>query len=321
VSLLEDALQNDNSGRPPVWLFRQAGRYMPSYQRLRKKYPLKTLFLNPELASEITLMPVEQLGVDAAIIFSDITVLALALGLKLDFLEGPRVDPLVTAELTPFLSSDLEKLDPVIEAIRLAVPRLKVPLIGFCGAPFTVATYLVEGGIVGAKQWAYRSPETFETLLERILEVSIAFMARQREAGVAVLQIFDSWSSVLSKEHFRRFCLPYYRKMIAASLTPTILFMRGAGIHLDDLSELPCSLSLDWQTPLPQVRKKTKQPLQGNLDPDLLYAPHDVIRQKALELKMSMQEDPGFVAGLGHGVKPDVSVEAVRTLVEALQET
>ena len=321
MSLLEDALKNANSGRPPVWLFRQAGRYMPSYQRLRKKHPLKTLFLNPELASEITLMPVEQLGVDAAIIFSDITVLALALGLKLDFSEGPRVDPLVTAELIPFLSSDLEKLGSVIEAIRLVIPRLKVPLIGFCGAPFTVATYLVEGGIVGAKQWAYRSPETFEKLLDRILEVSIAFMARQREAGAAVLQIFDSWSSVLSKEHFRRFCLPYYRKMIAASLAPTILFMRGAGIHLDDLSELPCSLSLDWQTPLPQARKKTKQPLQGNLDPDLLYAPHDVIRQKALELKMSMQGDSGFIAGLGHGVKPDVTVEAVRTLVEALKET
>lgn len=294
---------------------------MPSYQRIRKKYPLKTLFLNPELASEITLMPVEQLGVDAAIIFSDITVLALALGLKLDFSEGPRVDPLVTAKLTPFLSSDLEKLGSVIEAIQLTVPRLKVPLIGFCGAPFTVATYLVEGGIVGAKQWAYRSPETFEKLLDRISEVSIAYMARQREAGAAALQIFDSWANVLSKEHFRRFCLPYYRKMIAAVDAPTILFMRGAGIHLDDLSELPCSLSLDWQTPLPQVRKKTKQPLQGNLDPDLLYAPHDVIRQKALELKMSMQGDPGFIAGLGHGVKPDVSVEAVRTLVEALKET
>jgi len=321
VSLLEDALKSANSGRPPVWLFRQAGRYMPSYQRIRKKHPLKTLFLTPELASEITLMPVDQLGVDAAIIFSDITILALALGLKLDFSEGPRVEPLVTAELIPFLSSDLEKLEPVIDAIRLTVPRLKVPLIGFCGAPFTVATYLVEGGTQGAKQWAYRSPETFVKLLDRILEVSIAYMARQREAGVAVLQIFDSWTNVLSKEHFRRFCLPYYRKMIAAAQAPTILFMRGAGLHLDDLSELPCSLSLDWQTPLPQVRKMTKQPLQGNLDPDLLYAPHDVIRQKALELKLSMQGDFGFIAGLGHGVKPDVSVEAVRTLVEALKET
>jgi uroporphyrinogen decarboxylase len=292
---------------------------MPSYRQIRKKHPLKTLFMSPELASEITLMPVEQLGVDAAIIFSDITLIALSLGLKLDFSEGPRVNPLVTPDLVPFLSSDLEKLEPVIEAIRLTVPRLRVPLIGFCGAPFTVATYLVEGGIDGAKKWAYRDPNSFEKLLDRILEVSIAYLARQREAGAAVLQIFDSWASVLSKEHFRRFCLPYYRKMIGAAGAPAILFMRGAGMHLDDLAGLPCSLSLDWQTPLHEVRKKTKQPLQGNLDPDLLYAPHELIRQKALELKASMQGDPGFIAGLGHGVKPDAPVEAVKTLVEALQ--
>jgi len=321
MPLLVDALKSENRGRPPVWLMRQAGRYMPMYRALREKYSLKTLFFTPELASDITLMPINELQVDAAILFSDISVVALALGLCLDFSEGPRVDPFVTPDKVPFLSSDLEKLDPVIEAIRLTIPRLKVPLIGFCGAPFTLATYLVEGGIDGAKRWAYRFPGSFESLLDRISDVSIAYMQRQKEAGASALQIFDSWANVLSKEHFRQFCLPYYRKMIAAIDAPAILFMRGAGNHLDDLSELPCALSLDWQSPLLTARKKTKQVLQGNLDPDLLYAPFPMIRQKALELRESMLGDPGFIAGLGHGVKPDMSVEAVRTLVDALQET
>jgi uroporphyrinogen decarboxylase len=317
--LLLAALKNDNRDRPPVWLMRQAGRYMPSYRALREKHSLKTLFFTPELAAEVTLMPVDQLGVDAAILFSDITVIALSLGLRLDFSDGPRVDPLLTPDKVPFLSSDLEKLNPIIEAIGLAIPRLSVPLIGFCGAPFTVATYLVEGGMDGAKKWAYRSPETFEALLNRIAGITIGYMQRQIEAGVAALQIFDSWASVLSKEHFRRFCVPYYKKMIAASKVPVILFLRGAMAHLDDLSELPCALSIDWRSHLPVAREKTKQVLQGNLDPDILYAPLPLIRQKGEELIASMKGDPGFIAGLGHGIKPDAPWEGVRMLVAALQ--
>lgn len=318
--LLLDALKGENRDRPPVWLMRQAGRYMASYRALREKYSLKSLFLTPELASDITLMPIDQLSVDAAILFSDISVVALALGLRLDFSEGPKVDPLLSPDKVPFLSFDLGRLDPIIDAILLTIPRLKVPLIGFCGAPFTVATYLVEGGLNGAKLWAYRSPESFEILLDRIADVSIAYMQRQIDAGVSALQIFDSWANVLSKDHFRKFCLPYYRKMIASTSLPVILFMRGAGIHLDELSDLPCALSIDWQSDLPEVRQKTKQTLQGNLDPDLLYSPLPIIRKKALDLRESMQDDLGFIAGLGHGIKPDMRVEAVQTLIEALQE-
>lgn len=320
VSSLLAALKSSNLERPPVWLMRQAGRYMPSYRSLREKYPLKSLFFTPELASDITLMPIDQLGVDAAIIFSDITVVALALGLKLDFSEGPKVEPLLTPDKVPLLSSDLERLDPVIEAIRLTIPRLKKPLIGFCGAPFTVATYLVEGGIDGAKKWAYQHPESFEMLLDKIADVSIGYLVRQVDAGASAVQIFDSWANVLSKEQFRRFCLPYYRKILSCIKAPSILFMREVAIHLDDLSELPCALSLGWASSLPSVRKRTLQPLQGNLDPDLLYAPHGVIRQKAKELIGSMENDRGFIANLGHGVKPDMSVDAVKTLVGALQE-
>jgi uroporphyrinogen decarboxylase len=317
--LLISALKNDNRDRPPVWLMRQAGRYMPSYRALREKHSLKTLFYTPELAAEVTLMPPLELGVDAAILFSDIAVIAPCLGLRLDFSEGPRVDPLLTPDKVPFLSSDLEKLNPMIEAINLAIPRLIVPLIGFCGAPFTVATYLVEGGMDGAKKWAYRSPETFEALLNRIADVSIGYMLRQIEAGVSAFQIFDSWASVLSKEHFKRFCLPYYKQMIAASKVPVILFLRGAMTHLDELSDLPCALSLDWRSSLLEARGRTKQVLQGNLDPDLLYAPLPAIQRRAAELLLSMKGDPGFIAGLGHGIKPDSPWEGVKTLVAALQ--
>ncbi len=302
-SLLVDALRNENKGRPPVWLMRQAGRYMPAYQELRKKYSLKTLFFTPELASDITLMPVEMLGVDAAILFSDISVVALSLGLKLDFSEGPRVDPMVTPGHA--LTSDLGALDPIIETIQMTIPRLKVPLIGFCGAPFTVASYLAN--------------EVWESLLEKICDVTIGYIKRQVDAGITALQIFDSWANVLSKEDFLRYCLPFYRKMIAETKVPVILFLRGIASHLDELKDLPCALSLDWQMPLSTARQKTPQVLQGNLDPDLLFSPMPVIKEKAQELIDSMQGDPGFIAGLGHGVKPGTPFDAVKTLVQTLQ--
>lgn len=317
---LLDALQGKNPGRPPVWLMRQAGRYLPSYRTIRAKYSLKDLFLTPELAAEITLMPIEQLGVDAAIVFSDIVIIALALGLRLDFSEGPKIDPPLTPDKVPFLAMDLERLEPVIEAIRLLEPRLEVPLIGFCGGPFTVASYLIEGGLEAIKKWAYRCPEILDILLEKIAEISIAYLQRQIDAGADALQIFDSWANVLSREHFQRFCVPYYQKMIRSVDAPVILFLRGLSLYLEDLRDLPCALSLDWQVPLPQVRCKTSQTLQGNLDPDLLFAPIPVIQQKAQELLAGMKGDCGFIAGLGHGVKPDVPVEAVQCLVQSLQE-
>lgn len=317
MSLLVSALKNEGGVRAPVWLMRQAGRYMPSYRALRQKYSLKTLFFTPELASDITLMPITMIGVDAAILFSDISVVALSLGLQLDFSEGPKVDPFLTPGIG--LASDLSPLDPIIQTIEMTIPRLQVPLIGFCGAPFTVATYLIDKGIEGAKEWAYCFEDSFIRLLDHICDVSIAFMKRQEQAGIAAFQIFDSWANMLSKEHFLKFCLPYYRKMIAAASVPIILFMRGAALHLEELKSLPCALSLDWQIPLATVRRKTNQVLQGNLDPSLLYAPIPIIRKAAKELIESMQGDPGFIAGLGHGVKPDAPLDAVKALVHALQ--
>ena len=299
---------------------RQAGRYLPSYRLLRERYSLKELFFTPELAAQISMMPVEQLEVDAAILFSDISVVALALGLRLDFSEGPRVDPLLTPDKIPFLSSALEKLDPIIETVRL-LRGVSVPLIGFCGGPFTVASYLIEGGLDAIKRWVYRFPDALELLLEKIADVSIFYLQAQVSAGADVLQVFDSWANVLSREHFQRFCLPFYRKMIQAVDVPVILFLRGASLYLDDLKKLPCALSLDWQVPLSCIRKQTSQVLQGNLDPDLLYAPLPVIREKTSSLLTSMQGDPGFIVNLGHGVKKDTPVDAVKEFILTVQES
>ena len=317
--LLLDAIAGENRRRPPVWFMRQAGRYLPSYRKLREKYSLKTLFFEPELAAEVTLMPVEQLGVDGAILFTDITVVALGLGLQLDFADGPKVTPLLKIDRIPFLSSQLENLEPIFDAIRYVLPHLKVPLIGFCGGPFTVATYFIEGGIDGAKKWAYQSPGTFQLLLDRIADISIAYLKRQVDMGVSVVQIFDTWASVLSLEQFRRFCLPYYQRIIEAVDAPVILFIRQGALYLDDLKELSCALSLDWHVSLSHIRQKTMQTLQGNLDPDLLFAPTDQIRSQAKALIDSMHGDLGFIAGLGHGIKPDVPVDAVIECVRALQ--
>ena len=318
--LLLDALRGKNQGRPPVWLMRQAGRYLPSYRALRERYSLRELFLTPELAAEVTMMPIELLGVDAAILFSDITVVALALGLRLDFAEGPKVDPPITPQVVPFLPVDFSRLSPMIETVSLLKKRLTVPLIGFCGAPFTVASYLVEGGLDALKKWTYQCPDVLDRLLEKIADISVVYLQQQIHAGADAIQLFDSWANVLSRDQFRRFCLPYYRKIFGSISVPPILFLRGAALYLDDLKDLPCALSMDWQVPLCEIRKQTKQVLQGNIDPDLLYAPLPVIREKVIELLVSMRGDHGFIAGLGHGVKRDMPVDAVKELVQTIQQ-
>lgn len=321
---LLDALHQKNKEGPPVWIMRQAGRYLPCYQLLRKKYSLRDLFFTPELAAEVTLLPVDLLGVDAAILFSDIMVVAVALGLKLDFIGGPVTQPLLTSSILDGLLEDVDLLEPIAQTIRLVKPKLKVPLLGFCGAPFTVATYLIEKhsgeSFSKTKKWIHSDPQSFLRLLAKIENVSIRYLKMQIEAGVEAVQLFDSWANILSKEDFRLFCIPFYKRIIAALNVPVILFMRGGAAHLDDLSTLPCALSLDWQIPMGEARLKTSQTLQGNLDPDLLFAPLSIIRQKTKELLQSMKGDCSFIVNLGHGVKPNTPVDAVRCLIETVKE-
>ena len=294
--MLLDALKCKNRARPPVWLMRQAGRYLPEYRVLRKKHTLRELFFTPELAAQITLMPVDLIGVDAAILFSDITVVALPLGYSLDFNEGPKIAGTLQRR-------GLESLEPIAETIRLIKPRLKVPLIGFCGGPYTVASY-INGD---------------PSLLDPITDVTIDYIHMQEKAGVDAIQIFDSWADRLSANEFQQYCMPYLKRIIDATHVPVILFMRGASQRVDELIKLkPDAISFDWAKPLSELRPKVPMAIQGNLDPDLLYQPLSIIRQKTEELLDSMKGDPGFIVNLGHGVKPDVPVEAVRCLVDVV---
>lgn len=293
-----DALKCQNRSRPPVWLMRQAGRYMPSYRALRQKHSLRELFFTPELAAEITLMPIEQIGVDAAILFSDITVVALPLGFSLDFSEGPVIQG-------SFEPKGIKTLEPIAKAISILKPKLKVPLIGFCGGPYTVLSYI-------GKDFS---------LLEPITTATIEYVQMQEAAGVDAIQIFDSWANRLTQEEFERYCMPHLKRIIDAAKVPVILFMRGASQRVSHLVQLnPAAISFDWEKPLSLLRKQVPMAIQGNLNPDLLYQPLDVIEQKTKELLLSMKNDPGFIVNLGHGVKPDMSVEAVKCFVDTVKQ-
>ena len=325
-SLLLAALNGRNKARPPVWLMRQAGRYLPDYQAMRRQHSLKELFFTPELAARATLMPLEQIGVDAAIVFSDITVVALALGFSLDFQEGPVIAPILQT------ASDVERIEcldvrsilaPIGEIFPLV--KSKLPVIGFCGGPFTVASYLIEkhagSDVLKTKQWLYRDPKSFHELLDKITKVSCEYLQLQVEKGAAAIQIFDSWAHVLTEAHFQEVCLPYWKRLLAAvGNVPGIVFGRGNSFRVDSIASItPSAISVDWQIPIAQLRQKTKIPLQGNLDPDLLFAPLSHVREKTRELLESMREDPGFIVNLGHGIKPNTPVEAVRCLVDTVR--
>lgn len=333
-SLLIKALHCQNKERPPVWLMRQAGRYMPQYRAIRAKYPFLEMCHDPEIASKVTRLPIQVFGFDAAILFSDILVIPEALGVGLHFDEGkgPVIErPLQTAqdiETLPKICVE-EKLGFVRETVRLLREDLTVPLIGFCGAPFTLASYMIEGGssrdLKKTKQWMFRSPESFHTLLDKLTTCCLDFMHLQARAGVQAFQIFDSWANVLGHSQFREFVQPYLKKLVEGFRStgiPVILFCRGSSVFATDLAELsPAAISVDWNGDIGKIRASlpASVALQGNLDPDILYAPQKLLRAEIRRLLKTMKGDPGYIFNLGHGIFPDISVEAVHTLVETVK--
>lgn len=329
-----DALHCRNRGRPPIWIMRQAGRYLPEYQKIRSKYSFLKMCHTPEIAAEVTRLPIDLLGVDAAILFSDILVIPEAMGLGLRFEEG--IGPIFDHPLnTPKDLKGLPQLDVkdalhyVANTIRLLLPTLDVPLIGFSGAPFTLASYMIEGQSSRdwkkTKQWMLRDPETFHQLLEHLTTAIIGYLKMQAEAGVAAVQLFDSWANVLGYPQFQEFSLRYLQKItdaLSESEIPAIVFCRGSSSFYPDLAQLLVQgISLDWNCDLSQVRQQVPPSiaLQGNLDPDILYAPLPVIEREVKLLLKKMKNDPGYIFNLGHGVKPDMSVEAVKCLIKTVQ--
>lgn len=332
--LLLKALQCKNKDRPPIWIMRQAGRYLPEYRAIRSRYSFLEMCHTPELIAEVTQLPIRLLDMDAAILFADILLIPEALNVGLHFEEGqgPIIDrPVRTPQdidRLPHIDIS-EKLHYVAKGIHILKPDLKVPLIGFCGAPFTVASYMIEGAssrdFKRTKQWMLRDPESFHRLLKLITTCTIDYLKMQIHAGVAAIQVFDSWAHVLGHQQFREFSLAYM-KQIADAIRPTkiplILYCRGSSIFASQLAEAtPAAISLDWQADITQMRPTVPQSiaLQGNLDPDILYADSKTIQKEAKRLLKGMKNDQGYIFNLGHGIHPDTPVEAVKTLIECVK--
>jgi uroporphyrinogen decarboxylase len=335
--LLLDALEGCNhAGRPPIWLMRQAGRYLPEYRALRHHYPLLAMFHEPDLIAHITMLPVERLGVDAAILYSDILIILDALGIFWNVRAGvgPVIDPVVqTFEQVAALRARpvAEALRFVFEGIAQARKALKVPLIGFCGAPFTVACYMIEGktsrDFHAAKRWMYRSPSEFHSLLSLLTDLSVDYLNGQIDAGVDAVQIFDSWAHALSPRCYRQFCLPYLHRMvqaIAPRKIPIILYSRGSLSFAGLLAECsPAAIGLDWQCELSALRQQLPPglTLQGNLDPCALFAAENELAAEIDRVLHPMQKDPSFIFNLGHGVLPETPIRAVEQLVDRVQSS
>jgi len=332
--LLLRTLRGERTERTPVWMMRQAGRYLPDYMKLREKYSFFERCQTPELAAEITIQPVEQVGVDAAILFSDILVVPQAMGMEVQIVEnkGPWLpDPVRQAsDLKKLMVPDVgESLGYVFDAIRLTKKMLdgRVPLIGFAGAPWTLLCYMVQGRgtktFDEAKAFCYTQPETADRLLQMITDTTIAYLKGQVVAGADVVQIFDSWGGLLGPDDFERISLRYIRQIVEAlkGLVPVIIFAKGAWHSLESMAATGAhGLGIDWCI-RPQMARELAGPgvvLQGNFDPAKLMAPIPVIEREVREMLDAFRGGP-HIANLGHGILPNVPVDHAKVFVETVK--
>ena len=321
----------------PVWLMRQAGRYMPSYQKLRSHHSLLELIKTPDLAAQVTLQPVDAFDVDAAIIFADILQALEELGLDLEFVpqDGPVIrNPLRSRQDVDLLRQQKGRggSDATCEAIRLVTQRLhgKVPVIGFCGAPFTLACYAIEGGTSReypkTRQLMMRDSTTWKRLMHRLSEFLIETLACQVEAGASAIQLFDSWAGLLGPEEFSTHSLPWIQHLVAALKPlgrPIIYFSTNTAGLLSQLSDTGADvIGLDWRVDLRRAAEilGNEVAVMGNLDPFVLFSPQKNICQNTAAILDSMNGHPGHIFNLGHGVHKETSVNHVRTLVRFVHE-
>jgi uroporphyrinogen decarboxylase len=336
--LLLRACRREPVERPPVWMMRQAGRYLPAYRAVRQRADFLTMIRTPELATEITLQPVDLLGVDAAIIFSDILVIPAAMGMRLTVEDGigPRFpEPLRSRADFQRLRDIVPETDLgyVLEALRLTRGELagRTPLIGFAGAPWTLMSYMVEGGgsksFTVVKRLLAEDPAVAHSLLGRLADAVGRFLVAQVQAGAQVVQIFDSWSGALSPPDFREFALAYLRQSIQLAQTagaPVIAFCPGSGWALEEIASATGAdvIGVDWQTEASVARRRLpadRVALQGNLDPCWLYAAPALIRERTHRM---LDEFGGrsHIANLGHGILPDVPVSHAQAFIDAVKE-
>ena len=330
--------RGETTERTPVWMMRQAGRYLPEYREVREAHDFFEVVETPELAAEVTIQPVERFPVDAAILFCDIMVVPEALGLDVKMVsgQGPTFpQPLTTPdEMERLVDPDVDTaLGHVFEALRVTRRELngRVPLIGFSGAPWTLMAYMVEGGgsksYRTARKWLYRHPEASKALLQRTTDVIVDYLIRQVDAGAQMLQVFDSWAGLHSPETFRTFVHPYLAEIATRVKdvhpdVPLVLFAKGAHYALDALAYTDYDvLSLDW-TMAPGAARDTvgdRAVLQGNLDPCALYSVPDALRREVQHMLAGFGPER-HIANLGHGMLPDHDPEHARVFVEAVHE-
>lgn len=325
--------KGNKTERTPVWLMRQAGRILPEYRKVREAAKdFKTLVKTPELATEVTIQPVDILGVDAAIIFSDILVIpeAMGLGYEMEEKKGPYFPKKISSlnDLKNIRVAQSEELNYVLEAIKLTKKELngKVPLIGFAGAPWTIFSYMVEGQgsktFSQAKKMLYTEPELSHKLLDMIAMSTINYLKGQIAAGADIIQIFDSWAGILGPRQYEEFSLKYIAQICdAINEVPKIVFAKGAFFAREKMNNVNCSvIGLDWNMDIGESRKMLPgKVLQGNLDPCALYGSRDQV--KAETKKMLKDFGPlNHIANLGHGLYPDTEVEKVKCFIDTVKE-
>lgn len=335
-NLFLDAAFSKATERPPVWMMRQAGRFMPEYWEIKNKYSFLEMCKTPEIAADVTMLPVDLLDIDAAILFSDILVTGEAMGGDLSFEQGvgPRfANPIRTEKDVDALATDvIDKLQFVAEAIKVTQQRLnnRIPLIGFAGAPFTVMSYLVEGGSSKdfklTKLFIHNHPALAHKLLDKIATVTIDYLNMQIAAGVNALQLFDSWALALSWNDYRDFSHQYNTKIFAGlnrKDIPVISFCKGSSVFAPMMAEAkPDVVSIDWNADLLNIKQSLPvgMAVQGNLDPHILYADKPVIKERIHQLFERMRGENGFIFNLGHGIMPDMQFDHVKHAVDVIKE-
>ena len=333
--LLLKALKGETLERPPVWMMRQAGRYLPDFMKLKEKYDFFTRCQTPELATEITLMPIDQMGVDAAIIFSDILVVLQAMNIEVEMRDGigPYLPKPITnkSALDQVILPDVdESLGYVFEAVRMTKKELndRVPLIGFAGAPWTLLCYAVQGqgskNFDRAKAFCFEEPAMAKDLLQKITTTTIAYLREKVKAGADVIQLFDSWGGLLSPADYQEFSWPYLQQIIDAlsGTVPVIVFGKGCWFALQEMGKSGASaLGIDWTCSARNARYLSggQITLQGNFDPSRLLSPIPEIKTQVKQMINAFGKDR-YIVNLGHGILPNIPVDHAKAFVDAVKE-
>lgn len=330
-----NACLNKEVDRPPVWMMRQAGRYLPEYRAIKTQHSTKKMMQTPELACEITVQPVSILGVDAAILYSDILMIPDAMGMGLDFAagEGPKFDFAVNDldSLHRLKTENVnDRLSYVFQAIKLCLKKLPkdFPLLGFAGAPFTVACYMICGGSTDdfsqVKLFAWTQPKVFHELMSVLTKATIDYLKKQFDAGVTAIQLFDTWAGILSPEDYRELAQPYSKKVfeaLRAEYLPSIHYIKGGHYLLQDMAQMPSDvIGIDWRVDLKTVREATGHhyAIQGNFDPDLLLATPEIIQSRFKQMVESIPNPKkGYIINLGHGIGKDTPVKNAKCFIDA----